>query len=296
MMSQNNNSLFFYADELMGFLSSLNANRGGLGADKQTYLSIWSSSMIAKKNKVGDSNVKRPFMPFVSSGVLEDVIKYFKASSKDGFYERFLYALPYENRYDAVNINADSSIEIATFEAYFRKIFAYFEASGAIEVTMSEYVKPLLQDFLKNVKKRQQAYDESGFSRKTEMLAKVQTNFFRVLGVVWILNNFRLGSPNFEPAQIDYEISIADFKGASQIMEYFESTAMHIHDKVHGETVDPNALDKPELSEYRKKIALKLFKAHPTITNKRVAEVLTFHTPSGHAVPVRTVAYWRASK
>jgi hypothetical protein len=85
-----------HRDELVGWVGSFDAYKGGRGGERQQHLSMWSSSTLKVDRKGKDSIiVKRPVAAVVG-GIQPDVLPDLaqEVGRQDGFLERFLFSCP----------------------------------------------------------------------------------------------------------------------------------------------------------------------------------------------------------
>ncbi len=114
-----NPRLLVYRDELTGLVASLNQYKGGKGADKQFWLSAWSSQDYTVNRKGQDPlRIARPFLSVIGNippDMLGDLAD--RRGREDGFIDRILFAYP-----DPVTVNwtdgaADSKLQDAYVNA-----------------------------------------------------------------------------------------------------------------------------------------------------------------------------------
>ena len=79
-------------DELAGWIGSMDAYRGGKGADRQNWLSMWSSADITVDRKLGGTISLRSPVVGVVGGIQPSVLPLLQRDSRvaDGFIERLL--------------------------------------------------------------------------------------------------------------------------------------------------------------------------------------------------------------
>lgn len=98
ILAVNPNGISFCADELAGWARSLGQYKGGRGDDRQIWLSIWSSELIATNRKSSPEPIVVPD-PFVSivGGIQPDALPdLIDDTREDGFSARILFAWPDE--------------------------------------------------------------------------------------------------------------------------------------------------------------------------------------------------------
>jgi hypothetical protein len=97
ILDKNPRGVLLARDELSGWAQSMNQFRGGKGADRQIFLSLWSNTPIAVDHKSQDEPLllERPVLG-VSGTIQPDVVQSLLHDSQwdDGFLDRILFAYP----------------------------------------------------------------------------------------------------------------------------------------------------------------------------------------------------------
>lgn len=94
VLQDNPKGVLMHQDELSGWVRSLCAYKGGLGADRQHWLSIWSNNTTSIDRKGGSRGgmlLENPFVGIVG-GIQPGVLHEIGAGREDGLVERFLFA------------------------------------------------------------------------------------------------------------------------------------------------------------------------------------------------------------
>jgi hypothetical protein len=91
-------ALLYYRDEIISWIKSLNAYRGGKGADREFFLSCWSNEDIKVDRKTDDETiiVSNPALTILG-GIQPDVLSDLQSDSSgkdDGFFARLLFSYP----------------------------------------------------------------------------------------------------------------------------------------------------------------------------------------------------------
>lgn len=111
LFSQNPNGLTLARDELRGFVEAMGQYKGGSGADRSDYLSMWSGTSFNVDRKGSESfRVKHPCLTVVG-GIQPDLVH--KLTSKDGddgFLDRVLsvHAEPLEKKWNTKAVSLDT--------------------------------------------------------------------------------------------------------------------------------------------------------------------------------------------
>lgn len=90
-------ALLYYRDEILAWIKSLNAYRGGKGADKEFFLSTWSNEDVKVDRKTEDQTVivSSPALTILG-GIQPDLLSELSAdcNKDDGFFARLLFSFP----------------------------------------------------------------------------------------------------------------------------------------------------------------------------------------------------------
>jgi len=97
ILSDNSKGVLLKRDELSAFAQSLNAYKGGKGADRQFFLSLWSGSQtqIDRKNMEEPLILDSPLLA-ITGTIQPDCMRALlhEENWDDGFLDRFLFAIP----------------------------------------------------------------------------------------------------------------------------------------------------------------------------------------------------------
>lgn len=99
ILEQNPRGVLMERDELLGWIRSMNQYRGGEGADRQHYLSIWAGSPIKvdRQKNPEPTYIRAPFVA-ITGGIQPTVVEQLRQSrvktSDDGLFERLLWCWP----------------------------------------------------------------------------------------------------------------------------------------------------------------------------------------------------------
>lgn len=98
VLQSNPRGVVIARDELSGWVHSMDQYRGGKGADRQNWLSLWSSEPISvnrRGNGLEPRRIERPFASVIGGiqpGMLEELMD--KHGREDGFLHRLLFCWP----------------------------------------------------------------------------------------------------------------------------------------------------------------------------------------------------------
>jgi len=129
--SDNKNGLLKRDEELIGFFKSMDAYRGGKGADAQTWLNIFDNGLV-KVNRVSRDPL---FLPnaciSVIGGIQPKILEQMAQDGRDhnGFLARFIFAFP-EHRRKEGWISESVDLELHDrYEAIIRKIYNHVQSA-----------------------------------------------------------------------------------------------------------------------------------------------------------------------
>ena len=98
ILKQNPRGLLMHRDELSGWVRTMNMYRGGLGGDRQFYLSAWSGQDVVVDRKSEGTRslfVPHPFMAVLGSIQPDMLTELADAKGRqDGFLDRILFSFP----------------------------------------------------------------------------------------------------------------------------------------------------------------------------------------------------------
>ncbi len=140
---QHSKGLLLMRDELVGWVRGMDMYRGGKGADRQHFLSMWSRATIKvdRKHHEHPILVQRPCLAIVG-GIQPDLIKDLAdaAEREDGFLDRLLWVAPdsMDDRFTREGI--DPAI-VDAVSAEFKRLYRLHQSSDAANEGTPEPVK-----------------------------------------------------------------------------------------------------------------------------------------------------------
>jgi hypothetical protein len=95
LLEDNPRGVLVFRDELTGWVRAMDQYKGGKGADRQNWLSLWSNSPIAvdRKGKPEPVIVESPWVSVLGS-IQPSVLPELADNREDGLLDRFLFAYP----------------------------------------------------------------------------------------------------------------------------------------------------------------------------------------------------------
>lgn len=102
MLANNPAGILFEQDELAAWVQSMNMYRGGLGADRQKWLSFWSGKdeIINRKGSLKPLILQNPYICMtggIQPGILPKLLS-IESGKDDGFVDRILFCFPNPTR------------------------------------------------------------------------------------------------------------------------------------------------------------------------------------------------------
>lgn len=222
---QENKNLIAYWDEMSGWIKSMNQYRGGAGADKAHYLSMWSFSPVNVTRMTRDNYIPDPHLAIVGGiqpGVLAELRKEF--SESDGFLHRILLCYPkkmFRRRSDTFLTN--------TAKKAWKDVCERLNA-----LTKDEENNPIVMKFTDEAKKLYHSWEDDHFKevnapdfpdRFEGLWAKFETHMLRLALTIHVL---RVVSGEAKDGEID-EVSIL---AAAELVDYFKSHAKKVYEQL----------------------------------------------------------------
>ncbi len=241
-----------YRDELDGWFRAMDQYKTGKGADRQTWLELWSSSPVAVDRKGSQESIAldRPFVSLY--GTIQPEVLPELGDRKDGLLDRFLYAYPERvpRSWSDHEISDESE----------RQILELYEALRNLEMERDEFGEPVpkrvhftpeARELFKQIfNEHDSEMNALGFPEQLEgPWAKLEGYFARITLLLAIMRNTLEGST-------DERIEQGDVLRASVLLDYFKSHARKVF-------TDPSNMTREDL--LAKDLALALEKNDGTL-------------------------------
>lgn len=226
-------ALLYYRDEILAWIKSLNAYRGGKGADREFFLSCWSNEDVKVDRKTEDETiiVSSPALTILG-GIQPDLLSELNNDSgkDDGFFARLLFSYPNTKiGFEPSSFVPDADLDGA-WDLIVRKMLALSPSENPEDVnedhkTYKPKVIPLSTEALA-------VYNE-WLMADTQMMRS--PTFPRNLISAWgkhraivarfaLVMHYLYGCSIPDPEYpIDQPITATALKAAIQILEYFRS-------------------------------------------------------------------------
>ncbi|MPZ68588.1 MAG: DUF3987 domain-containing protein [Actinobacteria bacterium] len=219
-MLQHCKGLVLERDELAGWTRSMDQYRGGKGADRQHFLSMWSRGAL----KVDRKGAPPIFVPHpclsVTGGIQPDMLSELIDSSgrEDGFIDRILLSYPEEvaDHWTEDEVSFESLTEV---EALFETLFSLPNETGGEggTVLLSQEAKALWREWYEANADEQQAWDFPSHLRG--VWAKMPSQLLRIALILHVTTypDALLMPPDILAAAI-------------KLVSYFKSHAQRVYD------------------------------------------------------------------
>jgi hypothetical protein len=216
-------------------MRSLNQYRGGKGADKQKYLSIWSGKPIQvnRKSEKASVYVQRPFLSILA-GIQPDMLGELQEERgrEDGFVHRILFAMPQTEKLPPFNREGISEEAEQVWERVVRGLRA--ELPATVEPPTPRVVLPseaALQYFDEWHKRHKKESDAVDFRKEFEgPWSKLKAYYVRLALIVWLLRRACIHS-GLESGTLPECIEVEDMEAAERLIDYFKDHLNGVYEK-----------------------------------------------------------------
>lgn len=233
LLHQNPRGLLFFRDELAGWVTSMNAYRGGKGADRQAWLSFWSGEthIVNRRAEKEPMILDNPFVAVtgcIQPDVLPELVG--EEGREDGFIHRILCSYP-----DPVPLQwTDLSISQSTLQDY------QFVVDRLFQFRADEHGEPRTLTFSPSGYKTFREWVESHYAEMNDDLftgylrgpwAKMRGYCVRLALIVHLC---RLVCGETDDESVDRRSVIA----AAALVTYFKSHARRVYESLHATEED----------------------------------------------------------
>jgi hypothetical protein len=238
-------SLLYYRDEILAWIKSLNAYRGGKGGDREFFLSCWSNEDVKVDRKTDNETliVSSPALTILG-GIQPDLLNELSNDSgkDDGFFARLLFSFPNTTLgFDPTSsFVPDNDLEVA-WETISRRLLSLSpeEVPGqSIDAISREYQpKPImLSDEARLIWNRWQLQDNEIINNPKfpKNLVSAWGKHRAILARLALVMHYIHGaSITEEDYDIDQPISAPAMQAAIAIMSYFRSHFQRVLKRIH---------------------------------------------------------------
>jgi hypothetical protein len=217
--------LVLIKDELVGWVKSMDAYRGGRGSDRQHYLSWWSrmADKVDRKGTPVPIWIEQPCLAVVG-GIQPDLLPDLADATQreDGFPDRLLFAFPEPPRDGFVEAGVDPALEAAVYAIFERlhRLLLDEDNDGPRPhvVRMSRAAQALWREWYDAHVAEQES--ETFPRRLRGPWAKFPSQLLRLMLILHALR---------EPAPTQCTVSAETFGAAADLLDYFASHARKVY-------------------------------------------------------------------
>lgn len=225
-------ALLYYRDEILAWIKSLNAYRGGKGADKEFFLSTWSNEDVKVDRKTDDQTVivSSPALTILG-GIQPDLLSDLNSESNkdDGFFARLLFSFPSTRiGFEPSSFVPDDELE-GLWEIICRRMMALTPLEEDVDIAGSIHKiskpKPI------SMSESAQIVWNEWLARDAEMMrapkfpphllspwGKHRAILVRIALVIHYLHGCAVADESYE---LDQPVSATTMRYAIQILDYF---------------------------------------------------------------------------
>jgi hypothetical protein len=232
-------------DELTGWVRAMDQYKGGKGADRQHWLSIWSSKpvVVDRKSRAGEPVIlTRPWVSLLG-GIQPSMLKELGAAREDGLLDRFLFAYPAPRRTQLSRAEISPEGEREYSELY-RKLAdlkmvedEYGDLNPGV-VRMSQDAWHLFKQHADTL--NAEAFDP-GFPARLQGVWSKLEGYLARLSLILALAR-RMGNGEIERVQAE------DVEAAGRLIDYFKAHVKRVYAVLKAAT--PQELLAGELKEF----------------------------------------------
>lgn len=233
----NSRGVGLYTDEIAGFFNSFNQYRKG--NEEESYLSAWSGKPIVKNRISGDEiridNTKVDIIGTMQEGILSTT--FHSNKMKNGFIDRFLFAIPHKYVVNRWNDNDLATKYIDYYSDFIQKVFHLAEQSDyTLELSCEA------KNHLYHWQNGQPVNFEFEYQRGISV--KLQQYVLRFSLLLEVINSI-------VKDEIPKDISLQSVRSAINLRDYFFENAVRVFEIIGGNYFDT-------LTEIQKNIFEKL--------------------------------------
>lgn len=212
-----------YWDELAGWITSMNQYRGGAGADKTHYLSMWSFTPVNVRRMNRKLFIREPRLAIVG-GIQPEVLTESSSSTNkgDGFLDRMLFTFPKRMKQRRSDVELSKTTESA-----------WKAACGRLyEMKRNSDGTPVVMKMTDDARTKYNAWQDDHFKevngpdfpdRMEGVWSKMRTHMLRLALTVHML---RVVSDEADDGEIDEKSILA----AAELVDYFKSHAKKVYE------------------------------------------------------------------
>lgn len=220
----NSRGVGLYTDEIAGFFNSFNQYRKG--NEEESYLSAWSGKPIVKNRISGDEiridNTKVDIIGTMQEGILSTT--FHSNKMKNGFIDRFLFAIPHKYVVNRWNDNDLATKYIDYYSDFIQKVFHLAEQSDyTLELSCEA------KNHLYHWQNGQPVNLEFEYQRGISV--KLQQYVLRFSLLLEVINSI-------VKDEIPKDISLQSVRSAINLRDYFFENAVRVFEIIGGNYFD----------------------------------------------------------
>lgn len=220
----NSRGVGLYTDEIAGFFNSFNQYRKG--NEEESYLSAWSGKPIVKNRISGDEiridNTKVDIIGTMQEGILSTT--FHSNKMKNGFIDRFLFAIPHKYVVNRWNDNDLATKYIDYYSDFIQKVFHLAEQSDyTLELSCEA------KNHLYHWQNGQPVNFEFEYQRGISV--KLQQYVLRFSLLLEVINSI-------VKDEIPKDISLQSVRSAINLRDYFFENAVRVFEIIGGNYFD----------------------------------------------------------
>lgn len=229
-LENNPRGLLVTKDELTGWVRAMDQYKGGRGADRQHWLSLWSASplVVDRKSREEPIILANPCVS-VCGGIQPDMLKELGQDREDGMIERLLFGYPETE----INLFSFEEISLDAEQAY-EDLYRKLAALDMVEVEGGDY-EPGIVYMSSTAKARfgelsdgllKDVYGLGFPARLQRTYSKLEAYLARLSLIIAMCRVVETGEPE--------RVELSDVEAASKLIDYFKVHARRVHMKLRG--------------------------------------------------------------
>jgi hypothetical protein len=249
LLEENPRGLLATRDELSGWVRSMDQyKQGGKGADRQFYLSAWSSSHVAVDRKSRDEPliIQRPFVG-VFGAIQPGVLPELGSGREDGLLDRFAFAYPdsMPSRWSENEISDEARGGYARLYAALRERHMPTDEYGDPDPIRIHFAPDAKAALVESINAHREEMEQPGFpARLKGPWSKLEAYLARFCLILAMARAAEEGDAE--------RVEARDVLSAVVLLDYFKTMARRVYVGLHGENpADKLAADVSEFLRAR---------------------------------------------
>jgi putative DNA primase/helicase len=264
LLEENPRGVLATRDELSGWVRSMDQyKQGGKGADRQFYLSAWSSSHVAvdRKSREEPLIIQRPFVG-VFGAIQPGVLPELGSGREDGLLDRFAFAYPdvMPSRWSEDEISDEAKDGYARLYGALRERHMPTDEYGDPDPTRIHFAPDAKSVLVEAINAHREEMEQPGFPNRLKgPWSKLEAYLARFCLI--------LAMTRAADERAAERVEARDVLSAVVLLDYFKTMARRVYVGLHGENpADKLAADVAEFLRQRGGH----FKDEPTVLHKEL--------------------------